>query len=144
MTASNAINLETARAALFNTRLPAIKVVQGEYESIEFEVSEDTREYLAIDIDNMPICVTLTKIGSQFVIDSTLEEEVCMDARLTIGINKKSMICGIQKGGSEGLDANTVNQMITVAKQAGLQILKSMDETLKVVAGSTTEQPMEQ
>ncbi|EFA76286.1 hypothetical protein PPL_10049 [Heterostelium album PN500] len=109
------------RAALFNTRLPTIKVVQGEHEQIEFEVSEDSDTYQSLSIENVPICVTLTKVGTQFLIDSTLEEELCMEARLTIGINKKSNICSIQKGGMNGLDANTVNQMINVAKQVSMK-----------------------
>ncbi|GAM17782.1 hypothetical protein SAMD00019534_009570 [Acytostelium subglobosum LB1] len=125
----DALSIAT-RAALYNTRLPQIKIVQGEHEQVEFEVSEDPESYSSVSIDNVPICVTLTKIGTQFVLDSTLEEELCMDARLTIGVNRRSNICSIQKGGVSGLDSSTINQMITVAKQAGLQILKSMDAIL--------------
>eukprot|EP01132_Coremiostelium_polycephalum_P009065 gene9065-11103_t len=126
----DALSIAT-KAALFNTRLPKIKVTQGEYEEIKFEVNEDPLDTLSLSIDNVPISVTLTKIGTQFIIDSTLQEELCMDARLTIGVNSKSNICSIQKGGDQGIDPILINQMINTAKHVGTKILASMDNILK-------------
>ncbi|KAF2068539.1 hypothetical protein CYY_010133 [Polysphondylium violaceum] len=125
----DALSIAT-RAALFNTRLPKIKAIQGEYEEITFEVNDDPFDTLSIDIKNVPICVTMTKIASQFVIDTTTREELCMDARLTIGVNSSSNICSIQKGGISGLDPPTINQMINTAKVVGLKILSTMDQAL--------------
>ncbi|EGC37720.1 hypothetical protein DICPUDRAFT_29826 [Dictyostelium purpureum] len=126
----DALSIAT-RAALYNTRLPRVKAIQGEYEEITFEVSDDPEDTLSLSIENAPICVTLTKIGTQFVIDSTLQEELCMDARLTVGINSHSNICSIQKGGIQGLDPATINQMINTSKVIGTKILNIMDKTLK-------------
>ncbi|KAK5583819.1 hypothetical protein RB653_005421 [Dictyostelium firmibasis] len=122
------------RSALQNTRIPRVKAIQGEYEEITFEVSDDPEDTLSLSIDNVPICVTLTKIGTQFVIDSTLQEELCMNARLTVGVNSLSNICSIQKGGIEGLDPTTINQMINTAKVVGVKILNIMDKTLKEIS----------
>ncbi|EGG14677.1 hypothetical protein DFA_10935 [Cavenderia fasciculata] len=119
------------RAALANTRLPTIRITQGEYSTVDFEVSDDPEAMQSLDIDGVPINVTLTTIGNQFVVDCSGEEEQCMDARMTIGVNKRGNICGIQKGGVAGIDAHTINQMILAAKQVGSEILKTMDNVLK-------------
>ncbi|KAM9985422.1 hypothetical protein ACTFIZ_008961 [Dictyostelium cf. discoideum] len=122
------------RSALDNTRIPRVKAIQGEYEEITFEVSDDPEDTLSLSIDNVPICVTLTKIGNQFVIDTTLQEELCMNARLTVGVNSLANICSIQKGGIDGLDPTTINQMINTAKVVGVKILNIMDKTLKEIS----------
>ncbi|KAN0028363.1 hypothetical protein ACTFIV_010205 [Dictyostelium citrinum] len=122
------------RSALHNTRIPRVKAIQGEYEEITFEVSDDPEDTLSLSIENVPICVTLTKIGTQFVIDTTLQEELCMNARLTVGVNSLSNICSIQKGGIDGLDPTTINQMINTAKIVGVKILNIMDKTLKEIS----------
>ncbi|KAN0030501.1 hypothetical protein ACTA71_009140 [Dictyostelium dimigraforme] len=122
------------RSALHNTRIPRVKAIQGEYEEITFEVSDDPEDTLSLSIENVPICVTLTKIGSQFVIDTTLQEELCMNARLTVGVNSLSNICSIQKGGIDGLDPTTINQMVNTAKVVGVKILNIMDKTLNEIS----------
>ncbi|KYQ92002.1 hypothetical protein DLAC_06826 [Tieghemostelium lacteum] len=125
------------RAALYNTVLPKIKVITSEYQEITFEVSEDPEDVISLKdaIENVPIFITLNQIGSQssFIIDSTLQEELCINSKLCIGINQKSMICSIQKSsGMEGLEPQTIIQMIKSAKQIGVQIISTMDKALKL------------
>jgi len=49
-----------------------------------------------------PIAVTFAKIGNKLILDTGLDEEQVMDARLTITMNKDGNICAAQKGGGSG------------------------------------------
>lgn len=80
-----------AIAALLDTRIPKFeddKVIYG----------EKTNEKLPM-LDR-PIETTFAKINGSMVIDPILDEELVMDARLTISTNEKGNICAMQKGGS--------------------------------------------
>jgi len=120
-----------SKAALFNTKIPKINLVPGEHEQMEIEIDDESNEWTRIDTENIPICVTLTKIGSRHIVDATLEEELCINARLTIAINKKGNVCSIQKGGSGGLDPSLLHDMMLSAKKIGLSIIEKLDHVLK-------------
>ncbi|MEM2192092.1 MAG: exosome complex protein Rrp42, partial [Candidatus Hadarchaeales archaeon] len=46
-----------------------------------------------------PVAVTIAKINDVLMVDPTLEEELVMDARLTIVTTEEGDICALQKGG---------------------------------------------
>jgi exosome complex component RRP42 len=78
-------------------------------------VSDDPSDFENLPIKEIPICLTFAKIGDNFVVDPTVEEELVMSTKLTIAINKNSEICSIQKGGSKsGLDPSELRKMIQV------------------------------
>jgi len=126
----DAISIAT-RAALHNTRIPKLSVVAGDQGELEIEVSDDLSEAVRLNIDNVPICVTLTKIGTQYVVDSTLEEELCMQVRLTVGINKDGNICGILKGGKGGIDPSSLYEMIQSSRKIGQTLLNKLNDALR-------------
>ena len=80
------------------TRIPKIQVLELEDGGTEIEVSDDPNEFTRISHENIPVTVTMAKLGSQgsyVVVDPTLEEELCMETRLTIAINSKGNIISI-------------------------------------------------
>lgn len=121
------------RAALHNTKLPKFTLSgtdeDGEGE-IEIEISDDVEDGVALDVSNMPICVSLTKIGAWFVADTTIEEELCAEARLTFGVNDKGFVFTLNKGGSGGIDPAVLSEMIQVAKKIGVGLCQSLNDTL--------------
>lgn len=126
----DAISIAT-RAALFNTKIPKIELEPGDAPGqMEIVISDDPLENTRINVENVPICVTLTKIGSSFVVDATLEEELCMKARLTVGINKKGNICSMHKGGPGGVFPSSIEEMLQAARKVGLQLLSHLDQLL--------------
>jgi exosome complex component RRP42 len=58
--------------------------------------------YTPLPIVDYPISVTFAKIGNKLILDTGLDEEQVMDARLTMTMNKDGNICAIQKGGGSG------------------------------------------
>lgn len=78
-----------AIAALMHTRIPKYqkeRVIFGEYQG-------------KLPMNDKPIAITTFKISDKLLIDSNLEEENALDARITITTNDKEEICAIQKGG---------------------------------------------
>ena len=54
------------------------------------------------------------KIGSRHIVDATPLEELTIDARLLVAVNKNGKICGVQKGGSGSIEPSLLNEMIQV------------------------------
>jgi len=121
-----------ARAALFNVRLPKLSIVTplGGGEP-QIEVSDDLQQALRLNVDNVPLCITLTKIGPAYVADTTLEEELCMTARLSVGVNARGALTAVHKGGRGGLDPSQVADMLQAARKLGLGVLRQLDAALR-------------
>lgn len=54
------------------------------------------------------------KIGSQFVVDTSLEEECCLQVRLSVGVNRNGAVCALQKGGGGGVEPSLLFESIKV------------------------------
>lgn len=83
-----------ALAALVNTKMFKYTVDEGEIVK--------KPGYTPLPIINYPIAVTFAKINNTLILDTELDEEQVMDARLTITMDKDGNICAIQKGGGSG------------------------------------------
>jgi exosome complex component RRP42 len=83
-----------ALAALINTKMFKYTVEEGEIVK--------KPGYTPLPIMDHPISVTFAKIGNKLILDTGIDEEQVMDARLTMTLNKDGNICAIQKGGGSG------------------------------------------
>jgi exosome complex component RRP42 len=83
-----------ALAALLNTKMFKYVVKEGQIVK--------KPGYMPLPIINYPIAVTFAKIDNLLILDSGINEEIVMDARLTITMGKDGNICAIQKGGGSG------------------------------------------
>ena len=83
-----------ALAALVNTKMFKYTVEDGKIVK--------KPGYTPLPIVDYPIAVTFAKIGNKLILDTMLDEEQVMDARLTITMNKDGNICAVQKGGGSG------------------------------------------
>jgi exosome complex component RRP42 len=133
----DAISIAT-RAALHNTLVPKVEV---NLENEEFEISDDPESFTRLNTDNVPICITFTKIANGYIVDSTIEEELCMQSRLTVAINIHGDVCAIQKGGPGGLDPTSMYEMLQTAKKIGKQILDKLDSMLKKEENTNSKKP---
>jgi exosome complex component RRP42 len=104
-----------ALAALRNMRFP--KVVD---EKIDYQ--EKTNKKL--ELRNLPIAVTVVKIGDKFIVDPTSEEEKAIDARLTVTTLEDGTLCALQKGGSASLTAEDISKMIDIGLEKGKELRK--------------------
>ncbi|KAI9325882.1 ribosomal protein S5 domain 2-type protein [Zopfochytrium polystomum] len=115
-----------ANGALRNTLIPKCSVEEagGRY---EFDVADEETEVLA-GVENVPAVVTLHKIGSRYVVDPSYLEELCADARLTVAVNKKGNLCGLEKGGMGSMNAGLLLELIGAAKSMATSFFLAMDE----------------
>ena len=111
-----------ALAALVNTKMFKYTVEDGEIVK--------KPGYTPLPIVNYPISVTFAKIGDKIVLDTGLDEEEVMDARLTMTLDKDGKICAIQKGGGSGYF--TKEEISEAAKIAQ----KKTEELRKIVVKS--------
>ncbi|OGI11632.1 RNA-binding protein [Candidatus Micrarchaeota archaeon RBG_16_36_9] len=100
-----------AISALLTTKVP-------KYENGKVNVSEYERD---LPVRDVPVAVTVVKIGNKLLIDPTVEEEEALDARMTLSTNEKEQICAGQKGGDGYF---TTEELV---KAADLSILKGKE-----------------
>jgi exosome complex component RRP42 len=111
-----------ALAALINTKMFKYTVEDGKIVK--------KPGYTPLPIINYPIAVTFAKIGDKLILDTELDEEQVMDARLTMTMDKDGKICAIQKGGGSGYF--TTEEISEATKIA----LKKTEELRKIVVKS--------
>ena len=104
-----------AISALFNTHLP--KVEDG-----RIIYSEKTDDKLPVT--DKPIETTFAKIGENIVIDPILDEELVLDARITIGTNEKGEICAMQKGGNGTFTQSEIIDLVNKSREKAKELRK--------------------
>lgn len=92
------------KAALFNTRVPLVTAAIMDGGNVDLTLSDDPFDCERLQIENVPILVTICKIGDQCVVDPSAEEELCSSASLVVGICRglkddkgKNFLCNIEK-----------------------------------------------
>ncbi len=102
-----------ALAALRDARFPTYKDEAVDYKKL-------TNKHL--DIIKLPIGVTVLKIGKNFVVDPTYDEEKVLDARLTVATTDDGKLCALQKGGEKPLSTDDIKNMIDIGIKKGKEL----------------------
>lgn len=92
------------------------KVVFGEF----------TKEKLPLS-KNITFPITVHKVGENFLIDPTREEEDIVTSRITIGMNKEG-ISSMQKGKEGILSIEEFNKALDIAEKAWTDIFKKIEK----------------
>jgi exosome complex component RRP42 len=113
-----------ALAALKNARMPkydeeADKVLYGQWTDEKLPLKED-----------FPISITFHKIGDNFLVDPTREEEDVSAVRLTVGSTKDS-IASMQKGNSKTLSMEDLNIILDNVDGIRKTILSAIEKSSK-------------
>ncbi|KAF8940260.1 Exosome complex component RRP42 [Dissophora ornata] len=121
-----------ARAAIFDTRIPKTEVQDLGDGQFEFEVLDDAEDTEFVEgKEDMPICVTLNKIGARHIVDASPLEELCTEARLVVAVNRSGQLCGLQKGQDGGIEPSLLLEMIQFGKTLGQTLIKQLDAKIK-------------
>ena len=104
-----------ALAALKNTVYP-------KFDGKKVDYKEKTGKKL--ELEKMPIAVTVIKIGDKFIIDPDIEEERVIDARLTVSSIEDGTLCALQKGGDFPLTTEEISKMLDVGIEKGKELRK--------------------
>ncbi|KAJ3165846.1 Exosome complex component RRP42 [Geranomyces variabilis] len=120
------------RGALHNTRMPKATVEQTDGR-VEFEIADEETEIVA-GWEDVPLTVSMSKIGYRHIVDPTPLEELCSSARLTVAVNRRGNLCALQKGGEGGIEPSLLAEMVQTAKQLGQTLLSKQDTLLAAEA----------
>lgn len=104
-----------AVAALKDVRFP-------KYEEGKLDYKEKTDKKL--DLKDLPITVTVIKIGDRLIVDPDLDEEKVIDARLTVASLSDGTLCALQKGGDYPLTSEDIDKMIHIALEKAKELRK--------------------
>jgi exosome complex component RRP42 len=101
-------------SALLTTRIP------------KYEVKDDklvkTEDTIPLPINTIPVSVTMARIGDSIIVDPTSEEEMCMEARVTMSTDDQGRICAIQKGNPGTFTLEQLNNAVSIAIDKGNEI----------------------
>jgi exosome complex component RRP42 len=110
--------------ALKNAKLP--KYDEKE-EKILYE--EKTDKGLPL-LDKIPFSLTVHKIGNNFIVDPTREEEDISEARVTIG-SYDNFIASMQKGEVGEISVEDFNKALDLAEESKNKVFKKIEKYLK-------------
>jgi exosome complex component RRP42 len=101
-------------AALLTCKLPIFVV--------ENDKVVDTGNIMPPPITTVPISVTAVRIGDSVLLDPTMEEEACMDARITITTQSEGDLVALQKGYTGPFSVNQILRSVEIARNKGEEI----------------------
>jgi len=113
-----------AIAALSNARIPKYDMEEG-----KVVYGEWTDEKLSLNRD-LPISLTIHKIGDTLVVDPTREEEDISKTRVTMASSNGS-ISSMQKGNSMTLEVEEFAKVLDLAIKTEREVLKKIEKSLK-------------
>ena len=106
-----------AREALLCTKLPQLQMKVGDSGQPEnFDVNGDISATVGLSKNDLPICLTMAKVGEQFLTDISLNEYLSAECVYTVALDKKGRFCGIAKIAGSALPANEVFTMLQVGQ----------------------------
>lgn len=112
-----------ANAAIHDATIPCVSIVQGDtVDDLQVEVDGDPWKATKLPFTEFPVCVSLSKIGSCFIVDATEDEDACMATRLAVAVNESGDVCGVHKTGPGGLSPAAMQEIIKVARTVGMQL----------------------
>lgn len=100
-----------ALAALQATKFPAIK----EDGNVDYKTLTDS----PLQMEKLPVPVTVCKVGDELFVDPTKDEEDVIDARLTVTTLGDGRICSLQKGGEVPFTIEEVEQAFQTSLDLG-------------------------
>jgi len=113
-----------AIAALKNAKIPKYDKKE---EKIIYE--EKTKEKIPLAKD-IPIAITIHKIGNNLIVDPTRQEEDISEARVTIG-SSNGIISSLQKGSETSLKEEEFYKILNLCEKIERDVFKKIEKFLK-------------
>ena len=98
---------------------------------VEAEAIKATEEMIPVPVEKTPVSVTIARVGETLIVDPTGEEEVLMDARVTITTDDDGNVCASQKGEASTLTPAMVLQAVDISIRLGKGIRDRIQEASK-------------
>eukprot|EP01069_Polyplicarium_translucidae_P012935 Polyplicarium_translucidae@DN662_c0_g1_i1.p1 len=128
-------------AALRDTRLPKIDVVADPRESehaedpaITFEVDERPEAGEPFPADQLPLLVSVGRVGGHSVWDMGEEEELCATGKLTLAVDPSGRCVGLHKDGQSTLELSTLASIMEASEKAGTHLHEQLRKAVTASA----------
>ncbi|MFP3951624.1 MAG: exosome complex protein Rrp42 [Candidatus Bathyarchaeia archaeon] len=113
-----------ALAALMKSKKPVYNVKKGK--------AERTDEWKELNLLRKPVAVTLVKIGENWIVDPTADEEEVMDTRLTVTLDEEDNVTTLQKSGTAGLKLDEIKEAINIAVDKAKDVRSIVEDSVDV------------
>lgn len=114
-----------AKAALCNTSLPNIVGTYEDGQNIDLQISDDPFDTKPLDASDLPVLVSMCKIGNSYVADPTIEEEICGAGCIVVSVTPKGNVTAVLKKGAGSFMPDTLNEIIVVIPIVYFKLIKS-------------------
>lgn len=116
--------------------------------NVDLTLSDDPYDCDRLQIDTVPLLVTICKIGEHCVVDPSAEEEVCSSASLVVGVSsttsdddsKLAKITNIRTSGSGSLHIETINRCMELGVSAAHCLNRELIRVLEMEDNSPKKQ----
>lgn len=112
-----------ALGAILALKIAKLPKYDEEADKVVFELTD--KPVPVTDI--IPVPVSVHKVGDDFLVDPTREEEDLSKTRVTVGISK-GMISSVQKSNSEALSAEEMKRVFEIADEVSKKTLKELEK----------------
>lgn len=119
------------KAALNSTEIPKITAATLDGGEPDIELSDDSYDCIQLDTSNYPIIITLCKIGDNYIVDPTLEEEMCSTSSIVMSMLPNGKISSVIKLGYGSIQFSTFTKMLQMGEIIGLRLNKTLMNILK-------------
>lgn len=113
------------KAALCDTKIP--KVIPDEEDPNDFIIANECDEYCPLDLNRLPILVTLILIGNKFVADVTEEEAAAGSARLTFAFDSTGQLLYSKKSGNGIMKFEYVDEGARMAQKLAIELHNNLN-----------------
>ncbi len=93
-------------AAIIETKFP-----KYENDVVDYKTKTDVK----LNFTDLPVTITVFKVGDFFFVDPDIEEEKVYDARLTVTTMQDDSLCSLQKGGNYPITVEDIDKMVSIA-----------------------------
>lgn len=135
------------KGALFNTRLPKVAAAVMDGGAVDLTLSDDPFDVVKLNVDTVPILITICKIGEHCIVDPSAEEEVCSSASLVVGVCRRGdngYISNIRTSGVGSFHIETLSKCLELGKKAGFcldtELLRLLNEEEKQTSDNLGKQ----
>ena len=99
-----------AMAALAHAKLPKVEITD------DGTIVKSEDETVPIPLNRLVASITFGKVGDYIIIDPSIDEERCMNARFTVAITDDDSVCSMQKGLAGMFSVEEIFEMLDIAK----------------------------
>lgn len=118
------------KAALNSTEIPKITAATLDGGEPDIQISDDSYDCIQLDTSNYPVIVTLCKIGDNYIVDPSSEEEVCSASSIVMSVLPNGKVSSVVKLGYGSIQPNTLKKMLQMGQNIGLRLNEGLMKAL--------------